>query len=69
MSTFRKLKIYSKFRIRSWDTISVPEIRLQGKWLAALGFTEGKEIKVVQKKNKLVITVLKEKTDSGTNKN
>ncbi len=60
MSKIRKLKIYQKFRIRRWDYTTVPEIRLEGKWLQALGFEEGKEIKVKQQKNKLTITLIEE---------
>jgi toxic protein SymE len=39
--------------------ITVPEIRLQGKWLDALGFGKGKTVHIQQKKNKLTITVAK----------
>ena len=61
MSPFRKLKIYRKFRSRTWDNTTVPEIRLEGKWLEALGFEEGKEIKIKQQKRKLTITVISKK--------
>ena len=56
MSRLRKLKVYQKFRTRTWDNTTVPEIRLEGIWLKELGFDIGKEIKVEQKKNKLTIT-------------
>jgi toxic protein SymE len=58
---FRILKIYSKFRYRTWDNTTVPEIRIEGKWLEKLGFKQGNEILIEQKKNKLIITVKKEK--------
>lgn len=61
-SQLRKLKIYQKFRSRTWDQTTVPEIRLEGKWLEALGFEEGKEINVKQQKNKLTITLVKKKS-------
>jgi len=61
LSKFRILKIYSKFRYRTWDNTTVPEIRLEGRWLEKLGFEQGNEVLIEQKKNKLIITVKKEK--------
>ncbi|WP_237276426.1 SymE family type I addiction module toxin [Tenacibaculum ovolyticum] len=62
MSKIRILKIYSKFRYRRWsNNYTVPEIRLEGKWLEELGFKQGNEVIIEQKKNKLTITVRKEK--------
>ncbi|AUP77659.1 SymE family type I addiction module toxin [Flavivirga eckloniae] len=62
MSKFRILKIYSKFRYRRWsNNYTVPEIRLEGRWLEQLGFEKGKEVLIEQKKNKLIITMRKEK--------
>lgn len=57
---FRKLKVYSKARQRTWDYTIVPEIRLEGRWLANSGFEEGKEFKVETKKGKLIITLIRE---------
>jgi toxic protein SymE len=54
---FRKLKVYSKFRSRRWDNTTVPEIRLEGRWLEEVGFKEGKRVKIQVEKNKLTITV------------
>ncbi|WP_035631741.1 SymE family type I addiction module toxin [Flavobacterium sp. CF136] len=59
MSQFRKLKIHRKFRTRRWDNTTVPEIRLEGKWLERLGFKEGQIVNIEQKKNKLTITIYK----------
>lgn len=59
MSSFRKLKIHSKLRSRRWDYITVPEIRLEGKWLEDLGFLEGNEVVIEQENNKLTITLKK----------
>ncbi len=61
MSTFRKLKIYSKFRNRRWNSTAVPEIRLEGRWLEKLGFNEGKQVQIEQQQNKLIITFFEEK--------
>lgn len=61
MSTFRKLKVYSKFRNRRWYSTTVPEIRLEGKWLEKLGFNEGKQVQIEQQQNKLIITLFEEK--------
>lgn len=57
MKKTRKLKIHSKFREREYDRITIPEIRLEGKWLENLGFTGGNEVVIHQQKNKLVITI------------
>lgn len=61
MSQFRKLKIHSKHRSRRWDYTTVPEIRLEGRWLAELGFKEGDKVQIKQQRNKLTITLCKEK--------
>ena len=61
MHKLRVLKIYSKFRYRTWDNTTVPVIRLEGKWLERLGFKSGNEVEIELKKNKLIITVKKEK--------
>ncbi|MFC5044697.1 SymE family type I addiction module toxin [Aquimarina hainanensis] len=62
MGKFRILKIHSKFRYRRWGSdYFVPEIRLEGLWLEQLGFKKGDTVKIDQEKNKLIITVNKEK--------
>ncbi|MEO5641745.1 MAG: SymE family type I addiction module toxin [Bacteroidia bacterium] len=55
MSRFRKLKIHSKFRTRRWDNTTIPEIRLEGKWLDELGFKQGQIVIIEQEQNKLTI--------------
>jgi toxic protein SymE len=60
----KKLKIYQKFRTRTWDYITVPEIRLEGKWLKELGFEIGKVIEIKEQKNKLTITLTDKKISS-----
>jgi toxic protein SymE len=57
MMNSRKLKIYSRFQKSSNRLITVPEIRLRGKWLDKIGFGKGKIVNIQQKKNKLIITV------------
>jgi toxic protein SymE len=59
MEKLRKKKVYTKFQRRTRDTIRIPEIRLEGKWLDKLGFKEGSEIVIQQELNKLTIMILK----------
>ena len=66
MSRFRRLKIHSKYQSRSWKSITVPEIRLEGKWLAELGFEEGEHVQIEQLKGKLVITVNKDVAEKSS---
>jgi toxic protein SymE len=54
----RKLKIQSRFRTRTYDNTTIPEIRLQGRWLEKLGFEKGMQVVVKQTANKLVITLI-----------
>ena len=61
MDQYRKLKVYHKYQTRRWKYITVPEIRLSGKWLTQFGFDIGKEITVEQEKNKLTITLTDKK--------
>ena len=61
MPKFRRLKIYAKYQSRRWGGgVSIPEIRLEGKWLDNLGFKKGHTVIIEQKKNKLIITLDKE---------
>jgi len=64
MKRIRKLKIYQKFQSRERKNITVPEIRLEGKWLEELGFEIGKEIEINQQQNKLTITLTKKKNEN-----
>jgi toxic protein SymE len=53
----RRLKILSKFQRRAYNQhVTVPEIKLEGKWLEKLGFELGGEVIVKQQKGKLTIT-------------
>ncbi|MPL96256.1 hypothetical protein SDC9_42439 [bioreactor metagenome] len=63
MKRFRKLKIYSKFQQRRWDYVSVPEIRLEGKWLEELGFKEGEHVHIEQQQDKLTITLCRKESE------
>lgn len=55
MMSHRKSKISTKFRKRTWDEITVPQIRLTGQWLRDAGFTEGRQINIEVLDNKLII--------------
>ena len=61
MPSFRILKVYRKFQRRRWDHKAVPEIRLEGDWLKALGFEIGSAIEVRQEKHQLTIKLVGEK--------
>ena len=63
MERFRKLKIHSKFQPRRWKNITVPEIRLEGKWLEELGFREGEQVQIEQQQDKLTITLCREESE------
>lgn len=63
MIKFRKLKIHSKFRSRRWDYTTVPEIRLEGKWLEDLGFKEGEQVQIEQQQNQLTITICRDQNE------
>ena len=65
MKQFRKLKIHSKYRTRRWDNITIPEIRLEGRWLEELGFKEGEHIQIEQQQDKLTITLCKEEIQNN----
>jgi toxic protein SymE len=58
MEKLRKKKVYTKFRNRTYDNITIPEIRLEGKWLEKLGFKQGETILIQQETNKLTIMIL-----------
>lgn len=60
MNRFRQLKIQRRFRYKGSYTTTVPEIRLEGRWLEKLGFNEGDQIQIEQQPHKLTITLLKE---------
>ncbi|RUA15992.1 MAG: hypothetical protein DSY83_06515 [Flavobacteriia bacterium] len=60
MGNSRKLKIHTKHQARAYGATTIPEIRLEGKWLDKLGFKQGQTVNIDQKKNKLTITVDKE---------
>ena len=58
MQKLRKKKVYTKYRCRTFDTITIPEIRLEGKWLEKLGFKVGETIIIQQEPNKLTIMII-----------
>lgn len=60
MINLRRLKIHTRYQTNTYKMITVPEIRLTGKWLDKLGFKEGQMVNIEQKKNKLTITIDKD---------
>ncbi len=58
MEKLRKKKVYSKHRFSDGDYISIPEIRLEGKWLEKLGFKEGMNLAIQAEPHRLTITVI-----------
>ena len=57
MKSLRRLKVRSKFRQRTWET--VPVIKLEGRWLENLGFKEGLVVEVEEEEEKITIRVRK----------
>ena len=53
----RYLKIGGKFRPNPHGGDWVPSLRLEGKWLAALGFKAGAYIQIQQQHHLLIITL------------
>lgn len=56
MANPRKLKIHKKYQARVYGNTTIPEIRLEGKWLERLGFSEGEMVIVQEEKYRLIIT-------------
>jgi toxic protein SymE len=52
----RQLTVSVKYNNRGYNYIAVPAIRVEGKWLSQLGFKQGEKVKLVCRKNKLMIT-------------
>jgi toxic protein SymE len=61
VSNPRRLKIHSKSQARTHRRITIPAIRLEGKWLDQLGFRQGKTVIIEPTKNKLTIRVEQER--------
>ena len=51
----KQLKVSSRHQQRQLNYISVPEIRLMGKWLKQLGFLSGQSVTITHKQNKILI--------------
>jgi hypothetical protein len=62
-SNQKQLKISSRYQARQLKSVSVPEIRLMGKWLTQLGFHCGQSVTITHKQNKILI-VANPKTSS-----
>ncbi len=61
MIKHRKLKVQGKYQTRQYHYVQVPTIRLEGRWLAALGFEKGQRVRVLEEKGR--ITILAEGAD------
>lgn len=59
MKNLRKLKIHSKYQKRTYKGITIPSIKLEGKWLEKLGFEKDQIVLVEEMKNKLILTIQK----------
>ena len=57
MKPSRRLKIHAKYRNLAWGNTTVPQIKLEGRWLEQLGFKEGREVDVEQAQEKITITL------------
>lgn len=57
MATSRKLKIHTKYQRGTFGGTTIPEIRLNGKWLDKLGFKQGQTVIIDEENNKLTITL------------
>jgi toxic protein SymE len=56
MSHLKFIHIGGKYRKRKWDSILVPEIRLNGIWLETLGFSIGDIIEITYEKDSIKIS-------------
>lgn len=54
----RKIKLQPKTRQLSYSQKTVPELRVNGNWLAESGFKAGAEVEITVKQNKLIIKPL-----------
>jgi toxic protein SymE len=57
MTQIRRLTVYTKFRTRRYDYTTIPEIRLEGKWLEKIGFNKGQRVKIEHEQCRLIITL------------
>lgn len=60
MKKIKTMKVYSKFRQKTNDSIIIPQIMMQGNWLADLGFKPDDAFKIEGGKNKLILTKLQD---------
>lgn len=65
MATKRTVKLQRKHRELSWGKRKiVPELRVNGNWLAEHGFVPGRRVQITVKPNELVITPSDQNVDS-----
>lgn len=59
MAEKRKIKLQPKTRQLTWgNQKTVPELRVNGNWLAEHGFNPGAEVEITVKQNELIIKPL-----------
>lgn len=58
MAEKRKIKLQPKTRQLSYSQKTVPELRVNGNWLAESGFKPGAEVEITVKQNELIIKPL-----------
>jgi toxic protein SymE len=63
----KQLKVSSRHQQRQLNYISVPEIRLMGKWLKQLGFHSGQSVTIIHKQNKILIVANPKNTSYAKN--
>tara|TARA_R110000868_G_scaffold230010_3_gene483142 strand:- start:524 stop:706 length:183 start_codon:yes stop_codon:yes gene_type:complete len=56
MSHIKIIHVLGKYRKRKWDSILVPEIRMNGKWLSSFGFDIGDKVEIKKSINSITIT-------------
>lgn len=63
----RKLTVSRTFLYRNaqYQDVEAPFIRVQGKWLEALGFTAGSRVEIVEKPGELTIRLMEEDGSHG----
>lgn len=55
MKSPKTMKVYYKVRRRTDDSIIIPKITIEGKWLAELGFKQGDTFQIKGVRNKLTL--------------
>ena len=56
MPSTKRLKMQYEIRQRTYDRITVPHLRLSGRWLEKAGFEVGQEIEIQISEQQLILT-------------